>query len=183
MEEYSLTYSDVVANGFRAHHAYPELKVETQWICSDSGLVSAQFAQLAMSQMSDVEFEQLEFSGVTLPPAAQWKVGFAWDSAYQMTGKMTLEGIGPVTTQFDIAATNEIAAQEEVTVPAGIYPDAMRVDSNTTIVITGKAGDLEIPPINFEFTNSNWHVKDVGLVRTEMVDQMGTFISELLSVE
>jgi hypothetical protein len=42
---------------------------------------------------------------------------------------------------------------------------------------------MALPPINFEFDNTNWHVKDVGLVKSEMIDEMGTFSSELLSIE
>jgi hypothetical protein len=51
------------------------------------------------------------------------------------------------------------------------------------MVIQAKAGDGAIPPITFEFDNTNWHVRDVGLVKSEMVDQVGDFTTELLSVE
>ena len=181
--EYSITYSDVSANGFTAHHAYPDLQTETQWTCTESGLVSAQFAQIALSQLPDVELESFEFTGVTLPPAEKWQVGYKWESRYQVTGKMTLEGIGPVTADYDITMANEIVSTDAVSVPAGNYQNAMRVDLNTQMVMSAKSGDVALPPISFEFKNTNWHVRDIGLVKSEMVHEMGTFSSELLSIE
>jgi hypothetical protein len=180
---YSVTYSDVSAIGFTAHQSYPTVQTETQWTCSESGLVSAQLAQIALGQLPDIEIESVEFTGVTLPPATEWKVGLTWDSAYKFTGKMTLEGLGPVAATYDLTAQNKIVSVDAVSVPAGDYDDAMRVDSHSKMVIHAKAGETALPPITFEFDNTNWHVKDVGLVKSEMVDQAGDFTTELLSME
>jgi hypothetical protein len=59
----------------------------------------------------------------------------------------------------------------------------MRVDANTTMVITGQAGVFKIPPIEVQFANSNWYVKDVGLVKSVTLDESGTITTELLSIE
>jgi predicted regulator of Ras-like GTPase activity (Roadblock/LC7/MglB family) len=96
---------------------------------------------------------------------------------------MTLEGIGPVAANYDITTASEIVAVGAISVLAGDYAEAMRVDSSTQMVITGKAGDISIPPIEFEFQTTTRHVKHVGLVKSEMVDQMGAFTGELLSIE
>jgi hypothetical protein len=181
--EYSVTYSDVSADGFTTHQIYPDLETETRWTCSESGLVSAQFARIVLDQVPGFELESIEFNGVTLPPAEQWKVGLKWNSEYQITGKMTLEGIGPIAANYDIATANEIVAIDAISVPAGDYPEALRVDSSTHMVITGKADDVSIPTIEFEFQNTAWHVKDVGLVKSETANQMGTFTTELLAIE
>jgi hypothetical protein len=65
-------------------------------------LASAQFARIALDQIPGFELESIEFNGVTLPPAEQWKVVLKWNSEYQITGKLTLEGIGPVAANYDI---------------------------------------------------------------------------------
>jgi hypothetical protein len=181
--EYEITFSDVSAEGFTAHQTYPDLEVETEWTCSESGLVSVQFARVATDQIPGFEVESIDYEGVTLPPAEQWEVGLQWDSKYQMAGQMTLEGLGTVNANLDISSANEIVSVDAVSVPAGDYENAMRVDSSMQMVLTGRAGDISIPEVEFEFQNTNWYVRDVGLVKSEMVNEAGTFTTELLSIE
>jgi hypothetical protein len=180
---HSLTFSDVSENGFTVTQSFENVTTEIRWTCSKDGLLSSQFMQFQLAQLGDVEFESTEFTGVTLPPADRWDVGLTWTSGYSATGKMNILDVGTVNTQIEITIDNKIAAQEQIVVSAGTFPDAMRVDSTATLLIYSKFGEMALPPAEISFPFSNWYVKNVGMVRSASSGQEIPYVTELLSVD
>jgi hypothetical protein len=64
---------------FTAVQIFPEFSSEVRWNCTEQGLLSSEYAKLNLN-MPGVQFETVDFSGVTLPPADQWQIGTSWES-------------------------------------------------------------------------------------------------------
>jgi hypothetical protein len=175
--DYSMTYKDITPSSFTAVQTFSEFSSEVRWMCTEQGLISSEYAQLNLANLPGFEFETLDVTGATLPPAERWEVGTAWDSKYQLKATADIQGVS-VESQFEITMQNRIAAQEPVGVPAGSYPDALRVDSTARMVIDAAGRSTEV---NLSF--SNWYVQDAGLVKSASADPSAAFVLELLSVE
>lgn len=183
--EYRLHYDEVTQDSFTAYQTFSEqLTTEVTWLCGKEGLITSEFANINIDSLSDgtIEFEALDFSGQTLPPAEDWAVGHTWSSAYQMAGTFVIEG---VLTDADIELTvqNEITATEELSVSAGDYPEAYRVDSTGTMIVTISMGETVIPGIESTFDFTTWYVRDVGMIKTTATYEGSASTVELLSLE
>jgi hypothetical protein len=138
---------------------------------------------ISVPELPGIEYESVDLSGITFPPDDQWQIGLTWTSVYTITGQMTLEGVGRVTSHIYATIENEITAQEEISVPAGNYADAMRVDSYGTLVVESRVGEIALPPTETTFGHTNWFVKDVGMVKSASNEPDITYTSELVSVD
>jgi hypothetical protein len=110
-------------------------------------------------------------------------VGSTWDTNWKMAGTMTVPEAGSVKAEIDVQQTNTIAAIESVTVPAGTYPEAVRVDSTMDIAITAKMGGMTVPATTTTVNSSSWYVEGVGLVKNVSPDESGEATMELVAVE
>jgi len=172
-----MTYKDITPSSFTAVQTFSEFSSEVRWKCTEQGLISSEYAQLSLANVPGFEFETLDVTGATLPPVERWEVGAAWDSNYRVVATTDIRGVG-VESQFEITMQNRIAAQEPVGVPAGSYPDALRVDSTARMVIDAAGSSTEV-----DLSFSNWYVQDVGLVKSASADPNAAFVMELLWVE
>jgi hypothetical protein len=98
-----------------------------------------------------------------------------------MTGTAEIPNVGTTTSDATVMQENTIAAIEAVTVPAGSYEEAVRIDSSLTIEVIADVGGVSSPPVSNTFTISAWYVRDVGLVK-QTSDDMG-FLMVLQSLE
>lgn len=142
------------------------------WYCSDEGLLRGTFAQADLLKQTTSEegtpelvFETLEWEGETLPAPDQMQLGHAWTSNYTLSAELNLEGFSQ-TMEVKVSVDHEISAVEEVTVPAGTFPQAYRVDSTGTIEMIMGFGELTTPFSGFEFNYSTWYVEGVGMVKS-----------------
>ena len=65
-----------------------------------------------------------------------------------------------------------------MSVPSGVYDDALRVDVTGTIKVGVMGFENTIP-----ITYTNWFVKGTGLVKSASIDSTFPFSMELISVE
>jgi len=82
--------------------------------------------------------------------------------------------------------TNTVTAIEAISVPAGDFPNAVRVETASSIGSVISMGGQAQPGVTLEMPYTSWYVEGVGLVRTEMPDFFGdgaNYITELVSYE
>jgi len=172
--EYSITFSDIDADSFTAVQRFDdELTTEARWECTEEGLISAQYINLFLADAPDMEFETLSVDGVVLPPAEEWVVGNTWPNEFMISFAIDVEGMA-ISSEFDVAMLNEITAIETVTVPAGTFDNAVRVDSTTSVSVMGTLT---------ETTLTSWYVEGVGLIRNASVEEGESFVMELVALE
>jgi len=174
---YSVTFDDIGAESFTSSQTFPESAAESLWLCTDEGLIPSEIATFLPIQISGFEFETLGHSGVLLPPPGELEEGTTWETAYTMQVTTKVFGIS-IRSQAEISVDNEIAAMGQVVVPAGAYPQAVRVDSTGTAQANIAGSEMEAA-----FSLSHWYVEGVGLVKISADVQGRTFDLELLSVE
>jgi len=142
------------------------------WYCSEDGLLRGSFGQMDLLSQAATEeespefvFETLEWEGETLPAPELMEVGYTWTSNYSLSAEMNLEGFSQ-SMEVNVSIDHEINAIEEVTVPAGTFPEAYRVDSTGNIEMVMMMGETSNPLSNFEFNFSTWYVEGVGMVQS-----------------
>jgi len=176
-DEYSITYGDVSDSSFTSTLTFPDVSSAIQWTCSPEGLLSSDFASLNITQLDNVEIETIDVSGVIFPKAENWQVGYSWDTAFDVNISVSIEG-NTIESQGTITMSNTIGAIEPVSVPAGNYNEAYRVDTSGNFIMSVFGVSTEIPIIY-----SNWYVENVGMVKSSSVDQEFGYITELISFE
>ncbi|HAF62468.1 MAG TPA: hypothetical protein DCK95_09095 [Anaerolineaceae bacterium] len=166
----------------------PPVSAQSGWTCTEEGLISTDFAATnvpavlgSMGYDYDYDIETLEFSGITFPAEEMWYVDSEWTSLWKVAGDINVEDLGLVNAVIDITMNNLIAAEEPISVPAGNYDKAMRVDSIMQLDISIKMEGLDIPSIQGEYGMSSWYVQGVGLVK--QVSEDASFSIELSSME
>jgi len=141
------------------------------WICSDEGLLRGSFGQVdlfsqaAGEEESEFEFETLIWEGETLPSPELMALGHTWTSEYQLAGEMDLESFAG-TMEVTVSIDHEIGAIEEVTVPAGTFEEAVRVDSIGQIEMVMMMGEMSTPFSGTTFNYSTWYVEGIGMVKS-----------------
>jgi len=166
----------------------PPITSQVKWNCSDEGLVSTDYVSSnlpmvmqAMGVASDYQIETLEFSGITFPANDSWYVGSAWTGSWKVNSDLTVEDLGQVNAEIAVTMSNVIGAEEPVSVPAGSYDKALRVDSTISIETKIVMQGMTLPTINGEYTMTSWFVEGVGMVK--QVSDDANFIMELGALE
>lgn len=184
--EYTISFRDVTESSFIAVQTFPDFSAETEWTCTEDGLVSGEFFQIAFPALpvdAGTDFETIEFSGVTVPLAEQWEVGTIWDTGTTIRGEITTQGISTVA-EIALSQQNEIVAQESVTVGAGTFDNAYRVASTGSATLEATVQGSTVTIGEFELNSTSWYVEGVGLIRNESLDEFGvTTVMELVSLE
>jgi hypothetical protein len=175
--DYAVTYDHIQADSFTARQIFPDQTRESLWRCTDEGLIPSDVSSFMFVQIASLEFETLDYSGVYLPPADEWAVGATWETTYTVKATTKVLGIS-VVSQAEVRVHNRIAAAEGVSVPAGTYSNAMRINSTATALVHSGGSDIRI-----DVAFSHWYVKDVGLVKAESDDPATDFVMELVSID
>jgi len=157
---YQQSLRDVSAEHFTMVSVFDDFTQEITWSCSESGLIATEYG----SSAPGFTFETLSVSGVTMPPAGEWRAGTEWENGFKVQGSMTQEGV-TVALSGSITTKNRIVAQEQVTVTAGSFT-AYKVESQSAMRLTSNVMGMMIP-MNFDSTSWAWYVEGVGLVRSE----------------
>lgn len=142
------------------------------WYCTEDGLLRGSFAQVDLLSQATTEedtpeltFETLEWEGETLPSPELMETGYTWTSDYSLSAEVNLEAFSQ-TMEVNVSIDHEIGAVEEVTVPAGTFPEAYRVDSTGNIEMVMNLGETSNPLSGFEFNYSTWYVEGLGMVQS-----------------
>jgi len=176
-DPFSIYYEDVTSSSYTQAIQTGDSLVKIAWTCSPDGLLSNQFSSLGISGVEGVEFQTVDVTGLALPSEPNWQVGFSWDTGYKLKLIITADE-NTLESEGEAVMTNTIAAIESVTVPAGTYPNAYRVDVTSTMNILLFGTQSEIP-LNY----SNWFVKDIGMVKSSFGDSPIPVEVELISIE
>jgi hypothetical protein len=178
------TLSDITDTSFTRNYTNGKGTTAIHWTCSPSGLTAGDFnSGDTPSAPSTFHFQILQVSGTTVPPADQWKVGSAWQTAYQVTMQVAptsgssvpaMGGKGTITVAY------KILSQDNVSVPAGSYP-AWKVSYNLTenLAMTMNGKPLPVKPITVPGTT--WFAQNVGLVKSQVTTPSGGETLELVS--
>jgi hypothetical protein len=184
--EYTVTYSETTDDNFTAMYNFGEGDEATSFSqtfqCTDEGIFSPGPLRFPEEMGVEMEFEVVEASGLTLPVSSRLEPGETWTTRYVVQGTGENEGL---TFQWNqtMEFTNEVVAIEPVSVPAGDYPAAVRVDSTGTVSIVTTIGDTEAPLMSFDLDQSTWYVENVGMVRQEASDLFGDSAEAMSVVE
>lgn len=182
IEEFTISTIDETDDTITVLMAFDEFSSEVTWNCEEGGLFSSEFAQFDFTQFGDLlDIETVSYEGITLPVEEDWYVGNTWDMNYEIFITFSIEEVEVVSHvigQLD----NEIVSIESVSVPAGTYPEAHKVETTGTITVQmdvmGTSVDTDI-----ELDMTSWYVKGVGMVRQESTDISGTTLTELIDIE
>ncbi len=185
---FTLQYSNISADTFDAQMSLRDAETDeifqatSTWYCSGEGLLASDFATMNFASNIGVKVETLDYSGISLLPADQWEVGASWDTSYQVNVSFSVEGMD-INSGSDVTLTNTISAVEEISVTAGTYPEAYRVDTSGSMNLNME-GDMDFSMGDFPVEYTTWYVRDVGMVKqvTSGPDADGTY-TELVSVE
>lgn len=184
--QYTIAITDVTDNTITSTTTFPEFSSEVVWNCKPEGLFSSEFAQFDFSRMPGlgdvIEVEDIEtvsYEGATLPAGELWEVGYSWDSSFEIVMHLSMQGTALNATASG-SFTNEITAIESVTVPAGTFPHAYRVETTGTISLEMMDTGVVTPvPVS----ETIWYVKDIGMVKDISLDAMGESVTVLVSFE
>ena len=182
--EFTVSQEKVDSDTFIVTQSFPGNNSEYtwKWKCTGDGIIQDEYAGVKSSNMPEgIEFNTIEFKGVTYPPADEWQIGKIWSMDYTISSQTDTES-GKPTYEGHVIIDNEIAAMESVEVPAGIYKDALRVDT-----IFKEDGGYEIQgisqDINIDLEIATWYVKDVGWVKQVSGPENANSTTVLLSME
>ncbi len=159
-----------------------------EWFCSEDGLLRGTFGQMDLLDYSSEEegspefqFETLEWEGETLPAPELIEEGYTWESDYSLSADYDIEGFSG-QLQVTVVIQHEIIGTEEVTVPAGTFSEALRVDSMGNIEMIMVISEDSITPFSsIDFSYSTWYVEGIGMVKSS--ESMSGFSSSTELVE
>ena len=185
--EYAQTYSAVADSSFTITIDAGDGDVFVQtWRCTGEGLLQPEFSQMP-GGLEGVEIEFVEAEGVTVPTADVFEAGGEWTTHYVANATLPDMGAGAITMVQTVDLINTVAGIEAVSVPAGDYPAAVRIDTSGTINIAMSSGDTAAPATDVTLNYSSWYVAGVGLVRQEFSGLFGeaddVSVTELVAIE
>lgn len=181
-ESYTMTATNVTDETFTLTQDFVDndLVLTVDWFCSEDGLLQGDFAQVDFLNQSggedgvEMNFNTLSWEGETLPPKDMIEVGHEWTATYHLAGDVDMEGL-TTTAEATVTINYVISAVEEVTVPAGTFPQAYRIDSMGDISMAMDFNGATMPMTGIDFGSSSWYVEGVGLVKT--ADNFSSFSS------
>lgn len=86
--------------------------------------------------------------------------GYTWTSNYKLAADYHFDGITGVA-EVNVSIDHVISMVEEVTVEAGTFPEAYRVDSVGEIEMILMTDETQIPFSGFDISYSTWYVEGV----------------------
>jgi hypothetical protein len=185
---FSTTFSDVSESSFTVTtDVGDEEAISVTWICTGEGMLSPEFSQLpGAGEGFSIEFVEAE--GVTIPSEDLFQPGESWSTHYVANATMADTGAGEMTMVQTMDMTNTVTGIETVSVPAGDYPEAVRVETTGTIGIAMSIGDTAQPATSVPMSYITWYVEGIGMVRQDLSSLLGEggvgdSVTELVSVE
>ena len=173
-EDYTLRIEETDEDSFRMIQEMmdEDITYAVDWYCTEDGILRGSFGQLDLlnqaaggEESAEFQFETLEWEGQTLPSPESLETGYTWTSFYRLSASLEIESFSQ-STEMSVVVDHEIAGFEEVTVPAGTFPEALRVDSNGQIRMALINDEDSTPLGSFDFGYSTWYVEGLGMVKT-----------------
>ncbi len=180
--EYTSSFTNITDNSFVEKIESEVFNADINWLCSSDGLVQSEYSALMLEEDSQgMEFTTESYKGVTLPPSRKWSIGYKWDTEYKVLTTIIVEG-EKMSFNGNIVLNNEIVAMETVTVPAGTFPEAFKVDTDKNMTVSA---DIAGNSMSFDAHTdiSTWYSENIGLIKQVSKATCGTTTVELISVE
>jgi len=180
--EYTSSFYEITDSSFTEKIESLVFNADIKWLCLPDGLVQSEYSAFILEEDDQgIELTTESYDGITLPPPEKWFVGHKWDTIYKVRTTVFVEDV-QMTFTGDIFIKNEIVSIESVTVPAGTFPEAVKIDSDKNMNISA---DMTGTSMSFDaFTDiSSWYVDQTGLVKKVSKAKCGTTTVELLSIE
>jgi len=185
--EYTLIYSNATDDSFDMTFDFGEgegeeaVGITQTWQCTADGLLAPELLQFNNVDMP-FEFETIEAEGLTFTTSTE--PGTTWTTHYVVAGSGETEGV-TMTMQQTMDLNHEVVGVEAVSVPAGDYPTAVRVESTGTIALVTSVGETGSDPVTIDWSQTTWYVENVGMVRQETIDLFGDApsVTELVAIE
>lgn len=148
-----------------------DLVSSINYFCTEEGILQ-EFTQIVNEMGEDatteVNLTMTDWTGHTLPNPDEMDVGSTWTATYTLAGDITVGGL-VTTAEGTVTIIYVVSAIEEVTVPAGTFPQAYRVDSTTESeieIVLNMMGEETIIPSSVEtYHASAWYVEDLGVIK------------------
>lgn len=177
IQTFDVFLQDVSPESFTRIVEFPDLSVESSWTCGEEGLVSLQYGSITTTGLDNFGINTLDVKGVSIPSADLWEVGYTWQNEY-ITEISIAMGENSFAGQGTIKLDYTITGIESVTVPAGTYDNAYKVNTAITISV-----DLAGSTTTISTGSNDWYVENIGLVRSESSSQDFPYILELIALE
>jgi hypothetical protein len=159
--------------------------ISSSWQCTEDGLLQVDYPAFQFGdayESIDVDYETIEVSGITFPSSDQFVVGSSWELEYLVTMLTTIEEVGTYFSTTVFKQNTEVIGFETIEVPAGIFEDAVRLESLVVMEVTVEVeGNVFTLPTTFSFTS--WYAKGVGLLRSVTDAGFGSGVTELVSIQ
>ena len=171
-----------IASSFMEKIESSVFNADINWTCLLEGLIQSEYSALMLEEDDEgMEFATESYEGITIPSGDKWNTGYKWDTGYKVKTTITVEG-ERMSFDGDIIIKNEIVSMEAVTVPAGTFPEAYKVNSAKSMNISADMGGITM---KFDvFTDIlSWYAENTGLVKQTSRAKCGTTTVELLSLE
>lgn len=184
--EYTMTYSDVSDSSFVVTTDVGEGDaIIHTWQCNGDGLLSPELTQLPGAEGLTIEF--VEAAGVTIPSADRFQPGESWTTHYVANATLGDPAAPQMTMSETVDLTHTVAGVEAISVPAGEFANAVRVETtgnvNVVMTIDGAAAPVSDMPMSY----TSWYVAGVGLVRQEFTglfsESSEAMVTELVASE
>jgi len=177
--EYRITFLKVTSSSFSTFYEYQDQSVLIDWTCTDDGLVPNDFFAANFVEVEGIDFdiETLDVTGRLVPESSNWEVGNTWDNGYSVRVNVNFQG-SESTVEGNIDQKNTITAIESISVPAGSYKEAYRVDQE--MIFTMSLFGTETQQ---SLSQTSWYVRDVGLVKSSSDIEGQSFNMELTAIE
>ena len=186
VSEHTMTYSEVSDSSFvvATDIGDGDAIVHT-WQCSGDGLLSPELTTLPGGEEFSIEF--VEATGVTLPPADRFQPGESWTNRYVANATLGDPAAPQMTMSQTVELTHTVTGEETISVPAGTFPDAVRVETIGNVNIVMSIDGAAAPANDVPMTYTSWYVAGVGLVRQEFTglfaDASEAMVTELVATE
>jgi len=175
--EFTIATTDMTEDTLTSTMTFPDFSTTAHWTCSEEGLTSSEFTQFNLAMLPGYDIENISMDGVTLPDEDLWEIGYTWESSYEIAVNLSIQGLS-LDTVVNATFDSEITRIEEVTVPAGTYPEAYRVDMTGTIKLNIMNTAMDVP-----LEASTWYVRNIGMVKSVSTSLTGVTTLELISIE
>jgi len=180
--QFTKTVQEIDSDTFTVTESYPGYTRVCDWNCTGDGLIQSEYTGFDIQNMPEgIEFNTIEFKGVTYPTEDEWKIGKTWNIDYTISAKGDTES-GEITYDGHIIIDNEIVSEESVEVPAGIYSDTLKVDTVLNVDLVYKIQGIT-QDVDIELELSTWYAKDVGMIKQISGPEYSNSTTVLLSME
>ena len=165
--DWTTTVQSVTAAGANIHMDFGNSLTTDQVISCSDGAIVVPFGAMSGVNLSGSSLATVKITGQSgkfLPPAGEMEPGATWTSQFDMAGEVNTGG---TVNTFTAKVTQDFTSisRESVTVAAGTFADALKVNVGTAFDMSMSIGGSSIS-VPFSFEQTIWFAPGVGWVKS-----------------